>query len=103
MNAEIHFSRLSAVRLRRGGKGALYRETLQATGCYVGRVVIATAEFAPIPPFHLPVYSGGVNPTAIGMRFRGMTESIGPMWSKTKNQTLGPAPCHLPLVGPEPR
>jgi hypothetical protein len=42
-----------------GGKGALYRETLQATGCYVGRVVIATAAFAPIPPFHLPVYPGG--------------------------------------------
>ena len=55
------------------------QETLQATGCYVGRVVIATAVFAPIPPFHLPVYPGGVNPTAIGMRFRGMTESIGPM------------------------
>ena len=26
----------------------------------MGRVVIATAEFAPIPPFHLPVYPGGV-------------------------------------------
>jgi hypothetical protein len=33
-----------------GSKGALYRETLQATGCYEGRVVIATAEFAPMPP-----------------------------------------------------
>jgi len=55
----------------------------------VGRVVIATAEFAPIPPFHLPVYPGGFIPTAIGMRFRGMTESIGPMWSKTKNLTSG--------------
>jgi hypothetical protein len=31
------------------GKGALYRETLQATGCYVGRIVIATEEFAPMP------------------------------------------------------
>jgi hypothetical protein len=34
-----------------GGKDALYRETLQATGCYVGRVGIATTEFAPMPPF----------------------------------------------------
>ena len=63
-----------------------YRETLQATGCYVGRVVIATAEFAPIPPFYLPVYPGGINPTAIGLRFRGMAESIGPMWSKPKTK-----------------
>ena len=58
MNAEIHFSRLSAVRLRRGGKGALYRETLQATGFHMGRVVIASAEFAPMPPF-IPGYPGG--------------------------------------------
>ena len=35
-----------------GSKGALYWETLQATGFYLGRVVIATAEFAPmLPPF----------------------------------------------------
>jgi len=27
-----------------GGKGALYRETLQATGFHVGRIGIATAE-----------------------------------------------------------
>lgn len=33
-----------------GSKGALYRETLQATGFYVGRVFIATTEFAPMPP-----------------------------------------------------
>ncbi len=36
------------------GQGALSRETLQATGFYMGRVVIATAEFAPMPPLHLP-------------------------------------------------
>jgi len=53
-----------------GGKGALYREALQATGCYVGRIVIATAELAPMPPLHLPGYPGGLTPTAIGMRFR---------------------------------
>ena len=100
MNVAIHFSRLSAARFRREAKSALYRETLQATGCYVGRVVIATAEFAPIPPFHLPGYPGGFIPTAIGMRFRGMTESIGPMWSKPNpgNGTLSP-----PAGRPRPR
>ena len=30
-------------------KGALYRETLQTTGFYVGRIVIVTREFTPIP------------------------------------------------------
>src|SRR5664279_4809078 len=30
-------------------KGALYRETLQTTGFYVGRIVIVPGEFAPIP------------------------------------------------------
>ena len=53
-----------------GGEGALYRETLQATGFHVGRVVIATAGFAPTPPHDLPGYPGGITPTAIGMRFR---------------------------------
>ena len=32
-----------------GSKGALCREALQATGCYVGRIVIATAGLAPMP------------------------------------------------------
>ena len=27
----------------------------------------------------------------------------GPMWFQSQNQTLGRAPCPLPLVGPEPR
>ena len=53
-----------------GSKGALYRETPQATGFDVGRVVIATAGFAPMPPSALPGYPGGILPTAIGMRFR---------------------------------
>jgi hypothetical protein len=44
-----------------GSKGALYRETLQATGFHVGRVVIATAEFTPMPPF-VPGYPGAFNP-----------------------------------------
>ena len=70
MNVAIHFEpRVSGVVLEQG-KGALYRETLQATGCYVGWIVIATAEFAPMPPLPLPGYPGGLIPTAIGMRFR---------------------------------
>ena len=51
-----------------GSKGALYRETRQATGSYVVRIVIATAEFAPMPP-HWPGYPGGLILTAIRMRF----------------------------------
>jgi hypothetical protein len=51
-----------------GSKGALYRETLQVTGFYVGRIVIATAECAPMPPF-VPGYPGGLIPTAIGCVF----------------------------------
>ena len=43
----------------RGGgaksKGALYRETLQTTGFYVGRIVIVPREFAPIPSPPLPL------------------------------------------------
>ena len=51
-----------------GSKGALYRETLQATGGYVGRVVIATAEFAPMPP-SVPGYPGGIDSDGRRMRF----------------------------------
>ena len=60
-----------------GSKGALYRETLKATGFYVGRIVIATAEFAPMPYF--AGYPGGRIPTAIGYVFPGMTESFNPI------------------------
>src|SRR5215831_10890016 len=83
------------------GKGALYRETLQATGFYLTRVVIATAEFAPMPPLHLPGYPGGI--ISDGHRdcvFGGMTESIGPMWSKTKKPNPGNGTNRLPPVGP---
>jgi hypothetical protein len=85
-------------------KGALYRETLQTTGSYVGRVLIVPREFAPIssPPLR------GRNLQMVpigGMRFSGMTESIGPMWSQKQNQkqkqkhlNLG-AVCRLPLLG----
>ena len=86
------------------GKGALYRETLQATGCYVGRIVIATAEFAPMPPLHLPGYPGGLFRRPSGCVFGGMTESIGPMWfnTKPKNQTPGTGPTASRRSAPQP-
>jgi len=91
-----------------GSKGALYRETLQATGFYGGRVVIATAGFAPMPPSALPGYPGGIIPTAIGMRFRrhGGIYRSDVVQVKTKTKTKpnpGSGPCRLPPVGPEPR
>jgi hypothetical protein len=49
----------------RGGKGAHNRETLQTTGCYVGRIVIVPREFAPIPH----AIAGLSIPMAIRMRF----------------------------------
>src|ERR1017187_4386673 len=56
-------------------KGALYRETLRTTGFYMGRIVIVTREFTPIPSpplrCHIP-----------GMRLGRHAESIGPMGIK---------------------
>jgi len=60
VNVAIHFQPTVSGAVSEEGKGALYRETLQATGSYMGRVVIATAEFAPMPPLHLPGYPGGL-------------------------------------------
>jgi hypothetical protein len=87
-----------AARQRRrlgGGKGALYRETLQATGCYVGRVVIATAEFAPMPLFHLPGYPGGHYSDGHRMRFwryGGIYQSdVGSYKPQNPNRTPPPA------------
>src|SRR6476661_6384091 len=99
-----------AIAARRGrsfgrSKGALYRETLQATGFHVGRIVIAQQDLrrclhplyraTPAVSFRRP--SGCV--------FGGMAESIGPMWSKAKakNQTLGTRLDRLPPVSPAPR
>lgn len=82
------------------GKGTLYRETLQATGCCMGRVVIAakgsrrcSAPFAGLP--------GGLSPTAIGCVFGGITECIGPMWLDTQPETKPwDGTNRLPVVGP---
>src|SRR4051812_40149589 len=84
-----------------GSKGALYRETLQATGFYMGRVVIATAEFAPMPPsVSNRVHPRRFDPTAIGMRFlrHGGIYRSDVVPNKTKTNP-GPGPCHLPSVG----
>jgi len=70
-----------------GSKGALYRETPQATGFYVGRVVIATAEFAPMPPSYLPGYPGGHHSDGHRMRFRrhlGIYQSDGGFKTQTR-------------------
>jgi hypothetical protein len=49
----------------------------------VGRVVIATADFAQMPP-PVPGYPGGFIPAAIGCVFGAMTESFDPMWDSLK-------------------
>jgi hypothetical protein len=90
---------LAAYRRRRlgGGRGALYRETLQATGCYVGRIVIATAEFAPMPPLVLPGYPGGDCSDGHRMRFRrhgGIYQSDGGFW-KPQNPSRTPPPADV--------
>jgi hypothetical protein len=67
----------------------------------VDRIVIAIAEFAPMPPFHVPGYPGGFIPTAIGMRFRrhdGIYRS-----DVVKNQNLRNGTNCLPPVGAAPR
>jgi len=78
-----------------GSKGALYRETLQATGFYGGRVVIATAEFAPMPPFRLPGYPGGNHSDGHRLRFSrhdGIYQSdVG--FLKTLNPSRTPPPA----------
>ena len=72
-----------------GGKGAHNRETLQTTGFYVGRIVIVSREFAPIP--HAPAGLPRQFRWPSECVFSGMTESIGPMWSKPQpNPGAGP-------------
>jgi len=99
--SQFTLSRRSSGAVSEEGKGALYRETLQATGFYMGRVVIATAEFAPMPP---PIYRAT---PAVSFRrpsgcvFGGMTESIGPMW--VQNQKPNPGNGILPPPAGRPR
>src|ERR1035441_5408850 len=80
-------------------KGALYRETLQTTGFYVGRIVIVTREFTPIPSPPLRCLRFRECRSLPGMRLGRHAESIGPMGWSNHSQT-GP-PYRLPLVGPE--
>src|SRR5450759_2401124 len=62
-------------------KGALYRETLQTTGFYVGRIVIVTREFTPIPSPPLRCLRFRESRRLPGMRLERHAESIGPMGS----------------------
>jgi len=82
-------------------KGAPYRETLQTTGFYVGRIVIVPREFAPIPspPLPLPQVPGTSRfPECVwgGMR------NLSVRWDgQNHSQTGSAVVCCLPLVGPE--
>jgi hypothetical protein len=75
---------LLSARLRSGAKPkvALYRETLQTTGFYMGRVVIVTREFASISSPPLRCRSLRETRNAPVCVFRGMAESIAPISSK---------------------
>src|SRR5215208_6970463 len=92
-------------------EGARYRETLQTTGFYVGRIVIVPREFAPIPSPPRPRLP---KPQKVSeCVFGGMAESIGPMqrninpWAgqpppvgrrraRVKNATEGARSAHRP-------
>ena len=77
-----------------------YRETLQTTGFYMGRIVIVTREFASIPsppPRGLREYS---SPDCV---FSGMAESIGPMGLLKPKPIKPEGRYRLPLVGPDPQ
>jgi hypothetical protein len=80
-----------------GSKGALYRETQQATGFYKGRVVIATAESAPMPP-SVPGYPGGNRSNGRRMRFLrhgGIYQSdVG--FYQPQNPSRTPSPADAP-------
>ena len=51
-------------------------------------------------PFPTTLAPGPQKHQAPGMRFQGMTESIGPMWLKKPNHQDLRMGCRLPLVGP---
>ena len=112
MSPFIFEPRVSGVVLEQG-KGALYRETLQATGCYVGRIVIATAEFAPMPPSDSTGLPRRFHPDGHRMRFfrHGRiyrsdvveNQTQNKTQNQTQNQTLRTGSNRLPPVRPEPR
>jgi len=87
---------------RRGGgtksKGALYRETLRTTGFYVGRILIVTREFTPIPSPPLRRLGFRESRSLPGMRLgRRHAESIGPMVSNQfPNRSAVPPPDGRP-------
>jgi hypothetical protein len=78
-------------------KGALYRETLQTTGFYMGRIVIVPREFAPIPCPPLRHYHFRANDRFPEGVFGGM-RNLSVRWSGN-HPDLRPE-CRLPLVGP---
>ena len=83
----------------REGKGALYRETLQTTGFYVGRIVIVPREFAPIPsaPLHRSHFRENSRfPEGVFGGMRNLSVRCG---LQTAHQNLGGAP---PPVGRPP-
>src|ERR1035441_4176372 len=86
----------SGLRRWREVKGALYRETLQTTGFYVGRIVIVTREFTPIPSPPLRCHRFRESSRNAFGEACGIYRSDG---DQTNTQT-GP-PYRLPLVGPE--
>ena len=69
----------------------------------MGRVVIATAEFAPMPFLHLPGYPGGFNSDGHRMRFRrhdGIYRSDVVQHQTPKKPNPGNGTNCLPPVGP---
>ena len=79
-------------------KGALYRETLRTTGFYMGRIVIVTREFTPIPSPPLRCHRFRESSRNAFGEACGIYRSDG---DQTNSQT-GP-PYRLPLVGPRLR
>jgi hypothetical protein len=82
-------------------KGALYRETLQTTGFYVGRVVIVPREFAPIPS--PPLHQHGVQQIAAPeMRFprHGRIYRSDRAGLCAKARRCAAAPCRAPQIRP---
>jgi hypothetical protein len=77
-------------------KGALYRETLRTTGFYMGRIVIVTREFTPIPSPPLRCHRFRESSRNAFGEACGIYRSDGDQTNSQK----GP-PYRLPLVGPE--